>query len=185
MSLECCKDFQEDWSKPGAVYACRIREDDDEPWDLNPIVEEIAKNHGLHVTVMDEKEVILVGCDEGMFRVDIPVDPDGRWEKTRLIDHGVSDMYVTDLDDDDRPEIVTIEPFHGDELVIYKALRNQWQPVAAIRGTGAGAGAFDDPRDRSTGPTTAPGRGWPCEVTTPQEMNVLRLPDTPLLLPPP
>jgi hypothetical protein len=124
------KDFQEDWSKPGALYASRIREDNDEPWTLTPIVEGITKNHGLHVAIMDGKEVILVGGSEGLFRVEIPGEPDGSWKKSRLIDHEVSDMYVTDLDDDGRPEIVAIEPFHGDKLVIYKELRNQWQRVA-------------------------------------------------------
>ena len=125
------KDFQEDWSKPGAVYACPVPGDYDELWILTPIVEGITKNHGLHVTVMDGKEVLLVSGSEGLSRIRAPVNPEGRWEKTQLVGHEVSDMHVNDLDGDGQPEIVTIEPFHGDELVIYKELRNRWQPVAA------------------------------------------------------
>ena len=97
---------------------------------MTPIFKGITKNHGLHITQMSGKRVLLVGGSEGLFRFSVPSRPDGQWDKERLIDHEVSDIFVSDLDDDDRHEIVTIEPFHGDQLVIYKEIGKGWQPVA-------------------------------------------------------
>lgn len=123
------KAFRDDWSRPGAVYAGRIPQDPSTMWFLKPILENISKNHGMHQTIIDGKPVVMISGKEGLFLLETPQKPHLPWGCQQLLTHEISDMYAYDLDDDEKPEIVTIEPFHGDRLIIYKHLSNKWLPV--------------------------------------------------------
>ena len=43
----------------------------------------------------------------------------------RIFDHEVSEFGFVDFDGDGVDEIVTIEPFHGENFVIYKMIAGQ------------------------------------------------------------
>lgn len=55
------------------------------------------------------------------------------WEYENLIDCEISDVRIWDIDGDGSEEIITIEPFHGNNLVIYKSIDNnidnKWVPI--------------------------------------------------------
>jgi hypothetical protein len=124
------KEYQEDWSKPGAVYAGPVPPDVRGPWRLDPVLEGITKNHGMHVATLHGKSVVLVSGSEGVFQLSVPENPGDSWDYSRLIDRGVSDIYLFDVDGDGRDEIIPIEPFHGDNLVIYREARpGSWEPA--------------------------------------------------------
>jgi len=123
------KAFPDDWSKPGAVYIGRIPNDSHDVWSIEPILEGLHKNHGMHVTNIGGERVVLIGAKEGLFKIKVPENPRSSWQYKCLIDHEISDIYVSDVDEDGEVEIVTIEPFHGNELVIYKSSGGLWQPV--------------------------------------------------------
>lgn len=123
------KDFQDDWSKPGAVYAGVVPEDPSGKWSIQPVLQGVSKNHGMHVTNIDGRAVILITGQEGVFSIYIPREPGEEWRHERLIDYEVSDIYTADIDGDGVLEIIDIEPFHGDRLVIYKRLSGSWKAV--------------------------------------------------------
>ena len=118
------KSFQEDWSHPGSVYVGRIPDNPEGPWTLTPVLEGITKNHGMHKTVLNGKQVVLIGGREGLFSLEVPDGPNRPWNHVQLSDTETSDMYVADFDGDGIQEIASIEPFHGDRLVFYKYGQN-------------------------------------------------------------
>jgi len=123
------KDFQDDWSKPGTVYVGPIPNNPSDKWLLKPILKGISKNHGMHVTTLNKRQVVMISGKEGLFMLQVPENLSSRWECERLLEHEVSDVYSFDLDNDGISEIVTIEPFHGNSLVVYKNMSKKWQPV--------------------------------------------------------
>lgn len=122
------KEFQQDWSKPGAVYVGKLSESFDKPFETKKVLDGITKNHGFCAVTWDEKRGYFITGVEGVFLVYIPEDADGEWKTERILDHEVSDIAVCDIDGDGHLEIGTIEPFHGNKFVIYKK-DVQWKPV--------------------------------------------------------
>lgn len=123
------KDNIDDWSKPGAVYICAIPDNPDDEWILKPIIEGISKNHGMHITKYRGKQTIYVTGEEGVFKINVPSDLGGSWVYEKIIGSGVSDIYAADIDEDGEDELFTIEPFHGDKIVIYKYIDDKWQSI--------------------------------------------------------
>lgn len=123
------KRFQDDWSTPGTVFAASLLEDPLDDWILKPILEGIFKNHGMHVTKLNGHRVILICGREGLFMLGMSRKTAPAWSNERLINHEVSDVFVIDIDNDGREEIITIEPFHGDVLAVYGFRQGQWRPV--------------------------------------------------------
>lgn len=123
------KDFRDDWSKPGAVYAGRIPARPSEPWPLRTILSAVSKNHGLHATILGGQQVVLISGHEGVFALHVPETIAAPWTSELLIRGEISYLFVFDLDSDGQAELVTIEPFHGNTLGIYKRRTGQWQKV--------------------------------------------------------
>ena len=123
------KDFQDDWSKPGAVYISRIPEDPWDKWTVKPILENIRINHGMHINTLNGDESVFISGEEGLYQILIPCEPEGKWQINHLIDRKISDLYLSDIDGDGVDEILTIEPFHGNNLVVYKYLQRKWEAV--------------------------------------------------------
>jgi len=123
------KDYMEDWSKPGAIYASPIPSDIHSKWEIKPICEGISKNHGLHVTRLDKKTCILACGEEGVFKINVPENEKESWSNVCWLNKGVSDVYMFDIDEDGNKELITIEPFHGNNLNIYKIIDEKWDIV--------------------------------------------------------
>lgn len=141
------KDFQDDWSKPGAVYAAKIQDDLAGPWKLVPILEGIHQNHGMQVRSFQGKPCVYVAATEGVFRLAVPASGQSEWQVTQLLDHKVSELYLADLDGDGQDEMAVIEPFHGNTMSVYKNVNNTWQKIysaALAFGHGLWAGTFGE-----------------------------------------
>lgn len=123
------KAFTDDWSKPGVVYAGVIPEHPQDHWVAKPILEGISKNHGMCVATLDGHHVVLIAGMEGLFSLLVPETPGEAWRYERLLDHEISDLCVLDVDGDGSFEIVTIEPFHGDALAVYKSQSGGWRKI--------------------------------------------------------
>lgn len=133
------KAFQDDWSKPGAVYVVRIPEDLDGEWIAQPVIERVHKNHGMNVGTHRGRQTVFISGTEGVFALFVPDGPDDAWEHEQIIDHEVSEVFPFDLDGDGQDELAVIEPFHGDTLAVYKRSGVAWDRVfAAELGFGHG-----------------------------------------------
>jgi hypothetical protein len=123
------KSFVDDWSKPGAVYAATIPDDRSDRWVLEPVLTGVGKNHGMHATELQGKPTVLIAGQQGLFSLEVPQERGCPFRSEQLLDHEISDMVAFDIDGDGQKEIVTIEPFHGDRLCIYKCMEAVWRPV--------------------------------------------------------
>lgn len=128
-TLCAAKKYQEDWSQPGMVYVGEIPDNPEGKWSLQPLIQGITRNHGMCAAVFEQQQVILVSGDEGVFLIKAPNPTNKDWNYERLIDHAVGDVCVYDIDGDGHNEIITIEPFHGDTLRIYKNDGDCWKSV--------------------------------------------------------
>lgn len=96
----------------------RITDNFNDKWDRTTILQGITKNHGLFLTDCDEKTFVMISGEEGVFQIEVPEYPEGKWQVKRIMDNEVSDIFLFDIDNDGEKELITIEPFHSDSLVI-------------------------------------------------------------------
>lgn len=132
--MVCCvlcedKENTEDWSQPGRVVVSKIPRQAGEQVPFTTIVEGIHKNHGIFQGKLDGKNTILVTGQEGIFQLEIPAGLDKPWSYTKLMDQETSDCTVLDVDEDGEDEIITIEKFHGNRVVVYKRQAGIWKQV--------------------------------------------------------
>ena len=122
------KDFRDDWSKPGSVYVGTVPQAGTE-WDATVVLDGITKNHGMSLATFQDSPAVLVSGEQGVFELRVSEDSDGSWRSRQVFDHEVSDVCAFDLDSDGHQELITIEPFHGDTLCIYRLDQGKWQKV--------------------------------------------------------
>lgn len=125
-----------DWSLAGSVVAAPVPADRGGAWRPVPILEGIHKNHGLLQTRYRGRRSLLVAGSEGLFVIDVE-SAGGDWSARRVFDYEVSEMALCDLDGDGADELVTIEPFHGNRLRVYRDRTR----------SGAGSGAASSVHD--------------------------------------
>jgi hypothetical protein len=123
------KSSQEDWSQPGAVYAAAVPEDAERPWRLQPVATGLYQNHGLIVQEIEGTRYLFVGCRNGLLQLRVPQSGADDWQAETVLDQPVSDLSFFDLDGDGRLELVTIEPFHGNRLAVYRRENGAWKLV--------------------------------------------------------
>ncbi len=120
------KENPADWSKPGELRHVVIGKPGSDDWTTDLVFSGLTRNHGMTKSVIGNMESICISGVEGIFAIQ-----QGRtdnWEIKHLFDHEVSEFSFCDLDNDGEDELVTIEPFHGNSLNIYKkSKKNGWQ----------------------------------------------------------
>ena len=124
-NLSALKDSPQDWSRPGTVYALPLGET--EGGALEVLLPGIHKNHGFLKTELRGRPTVFISGSEGLFSLDVEA-PDG-WTFQPVLPQEVSEIAVFDLDGDGEPELVTIEPFHGNVLAVYKQHQGVWTRV--------------------------------------------------------
>ena len=113
------KDNKEDWSRPGQIYAAALPEDLDEPIELRLLVDGCYRNHGYWRGCHDGKVCGYFGSDQGVLRITPPYEEGEDWQIEKVLDGMVGEIATIDLDGDGLDEMMTIEPFHGDQIKIY------------------------------------------------------------------
>lgn len=132
-TLKSGHEFKEDWSSPGKVWAAELPADlsgfnEDNQLQIMPIAEELLRNHGYSRIACGDHDECLVGSENGVFRF-APPDQDDSWNLEKLIDSPTSDMLLVDLDEDGKDELITLSPFHGDQISIWKDLGNGFEKI--------------------------------------------------------
>jgi hypothetical protein len=119
------KDFQEDWSKPGALWIARIPEEPSGTWDFHKVFEGLTKNHGLFI---EHGNQVYISSDSGVMRFDFTIYREGSLLIPILVSNApTSDIYIHE--DKERRLIAAIEPFHGDTLSLYQEANNQLELI--------------------------------------------------------
>jgi hypothetical protein len=124
-SVSKFKENPADWSKSGEMYVAQLNENPGQ--ELMPELTDnsLVRNHGMLRTSINGMETLCVSGAEGVFYFEQL--PDGKWAKKMLFDKEVSEFGLIDLDGDGREELVTIEPFHGESLNVYKRNGANWE----------------------------------------------------------
>ena len=125
-NLSAGKDNPADWSRPGTVYALPMTDPSSQTWDKLPVLEGIHKNHGFLKCDFQGRKTVLISGSQGLFSLDLAAPG---WEFRPVLPYEVSEIAVLDLDGDGEQELVTIEPFHGPRLSVYKNSAAGWQRV--------------------------------------------------------
>ncbi len=118
------KDNPDDWEKPGTVWKAM---GDAPEWELQPVLENLHKNHGMCRASYHGHDSVLVSGVEGLFDLAIPDSADDPWKPHMIMPREISEMGLIDIDGDGSDELVTIEPFHGHLLRVYKEEAGAWQ----------------------------------------------------------
>lgn len=134
-TLKSAHNHKDDWSAPGKIWVAELPTDidmkdaDTNPLQFTVLQDGLTKNHGFCHIRNESGSSALVGAEEGVFRVTPPDLPGAAWSVEQLISDPCSDMMMADLDGDGQPELITISPFHGDTLKIYRLSSNNYLPV--------------------------------------------------------
>ena len=113
-----------DWSQSGELYVIPLDETTGLPGVPELIYDKIWRHHGMLKARVHGDDTLLFSGAEGIFHM---VREGGKWTVERLFDHEVSEFGLIDLDGDGQDELVTIEPFHGNSLNIYKQVGASWE----------------------------------------------------------
>lgn len=127
--LTTTEDEQADWSKPGTLVAAPMDDAFNPPAQLETIAVGMSRNHGYCRAERDGYSMCYTACDQGVFAVTPPAHPGQSWQVEKLLDAAASDVAVCDLDGDGQEELAVIEPFHGNQFVIYKKRDGRYQEI--------------------------------------------------------
>lgn len=134
--LACCLkrscEGVDDWHAPGMTLACRLPDDLAEsprPLALTELKGDMLKNHGYCRSEHNGLMTGLVSCDAGVFRFTPPAAGESNWTVEELISDAASDAVDLDLDGCGTPELLTLSPFHGDTLRVYKQINGAYRQV--------------------------------------------------------
>lgn len=114
-------EYKEDWRSPGTVYAALLPEDlsafnKNNQLKLTVLLDGQFKNHGYFTA--QNQQYALISTQSGVYQFVPPAKDGGEWAINCLLEQPVSDITQVDFDGDGRLELLTISPFHGDELSI-------------------------------------------------------------------
>jgi hypothetical protein len=123
------KASKDDWSHPGTIYYAKLAKVPTDGIDLKVLKDGLFKNHGYSRHMVDGKPRGTFGCDQGVFEV-IP-HKDKEWEVNNLMSGQISEVAWCDLDNDGEDELMTIEPFHGNSMKIYKLIDGKYTEIYA------------------------------------------------------
>lgn len=128
------RDFKDDWSYKGKVYACELPTDlsiynENNQLEMVVIKDELLKNHGYFRGTENGYEYSVVGTEDGIFKFVPPAVKGGEFEVIKLLNSPASDMTLCDFDDDGELEMVVYSPFHGAKMDVYKLIDGEYQAV--------------------------------------------------------
>jgi hypothetical protein len=134
-TLKSDHNFDEDWNHAGKVYTVVLPKNINDINAGNPLPIIMAKdgmfkNHGYYRHIDSAGNVsAVISCEQGVYEFIPPEDPSGRWEINELVDEPASDSLLLDIDNDGNEELITLAPFHGDTVNIYKKANSRFVKI--------------------------------------------------------
>ena len=99
------------------------------PLQFEVLKEGLLKNHGYCKAEVDGVLRSYVAANEGVFVCTPPESAEGTWEIKQVLDEASSDMAFADFDNDGELEMLTISPFHGEKISIFKKQDGEFKKV--------------------------------------------------------
>lgn len=132
--LFCCifsgtDEEKADFSNPGSILVAPVDAEYNPPQELQKIAENMPINHGYFSVQRDNHVEAYTACENGVYHVVPPTRSNPQWVVEKLMDCRASDVAVYDIDGDGVEELAVVEPFHGDQFVVYKWVDNHYQEV--------------------------------------------------------
>ena len=121
------KKNKDDWSLPGSIYTGIFPIDFNEGLEVSKLSTGYYRNHGLTKNLENGRELVYMSSDYGIIRVTPPYGDD--WKIEKILDGNISEIAIGDIDGDGMDELITIEPFHGDTIKIYKFVGDGYQAI--------------------------------------------------------
>ena len=121
------KKSKDDWSLPGSIYTGVFPKDFNEGLTVSKLSSGYYRNHGLSKHIKNDKEVVYISSDYGVIELTPPYE--GEWKIEKILEGKISEIAIGDIDGDGLDEIITIEPFHGDTIKIYKLIDGDYKPI--------------------------------------------------------
>lgn len=110
------KDFQEDWTKPGALWMSPIPQHPEGDWNFTKLFDGLTKNHGLFI---EQKNQIYICAENGILYFDLRSYHEGdKCFPKLLTTTPTSDIFIEEINDEKLAAV--IEPFHGDTAAVYR-----------------------------------------------------------------
>lgn len=133
-TLKSAHAFKNDWTCPGRIWTAPLPEDITRhnaanPLKLTPLMSGLYKNHGFEICHEGEDSFAVIACENGVFKVVPPAEPEGEWSTEQLLDTPASDILYLDFDGDGERELLVLSPFHGDTLTIHKKIDGAFAEV--------------------------------------------------------
>lgn len=126
-TIATSKKNKEDWSVPGRIYVGELPDDLNQGIEVEVLVDGLYRNHGYWRDLHNEGGYF--GSDQGIIKVTPPVRRGGQWSTELIMQGNIGEIAAIDIDGDGEQEIMTIEPFHGTEIKIYKKLDGKYTQV--------------------------------------------------------
>ncbi|MEG0165620.1 hypothetical protein [Anaerorhabdus sp.] len=121
------KKDKEDWSKPGQIYVGIIPDNPTDGIELTRIVDNCYKNHGYSRGEFNGSICGYFASEQGVLRVTPPSELGGQWTTEKIMDGHISEIAFVDINNDGIDEMMTIEPFHGNSIKIYKLVNGKYE----------------------------------------------------------
>lgn len=121
------KDHKEDWTRPGSIYKGVLPDNPTEGIDFEQLGTGYYRNHGYYKVERDNQIHGYFTSDQGIIRL-TPKSKDN-WEIEHVLDGMIGEVALMDVDGDGVDELMTIEPFHGDSIKIYKQTDTGYKEV--------------------------------------------------------
>ena len=124
-TLKSGHEYKRRLEKPRKDSGMRLPEDlssvdEEHPLQFEVLKEGLLKNHGYCKAEVDGVLKSYVAANEGVFECIPPESEEGTWEIKQILDEASSDMAFADFDNDGELEMLTISPFHGEKISIFK-----------------------------------------------------------------
>lgn len=123
------KTHKEDWSQPGQIYMAKLPQDLTQPIELELLVDGLYRNHGYCRGEYEGRLCGYFASDQGLIRLRLDSNDSGKWVVDQLLEGQIGEIALSDIDNDGELELMTIEPFHGNVIKVYKEVNGQYEAI--------------------------------------------------------
>ncbi|QRG87435.1 hypothetical protein [Bulleidia sp. zg-1006] len=120
------KQNKEDWSLPGQIYVTQLPENLEDEIHLELLVDGLFRNHGYCRGTYEGLPCGYFGSDQGLIRVSPSSNEVGKWNIEKILDGQIGEVALSDINHDGVEELMTIEPFHGNCIKVYKLVNGKY-----------------------------------------------------------